>query len=78
MFIEEVKVFGVLMLFGEKYGENVCIIIFDCDFFCEFCGGMYVVVIGEIGFFKILFESVVVVGVCCIEVVIVDYVVIYI
>lgn len=64
MLIDEVKVVGVMMFFGEKYGDLVCMIIFDENFFCEFCGGMYVLVIGNIGLFKIVFEIGVVVGIC--------------
>lgn len=40
------------------------------DFLIELCGGIYVSNMGDIGLFKIIFEGGIVVGICCIEVVI--------
>lgn len=69
MDLEEVKVLGVMVLFGEKYDEKVCVVIMGL-FFVELCGGIYVVWIGDIGLFKIISEVGIVLGVWCIEVVI--------
>lgn len=69
MDFEVVKVKGVMVLFGEKYDECVCVLSMG-DFFIELCGGIYVSCIGDIGLFRIIFELGIVVGVCCIEVVI--------
>lgn len=41
MDLDEVKVFGVMVLFGEKYDEKVCVVFMGL-FLMELCGGMYV------------------------------------